>query len=130
MKDNILDKFEEFLHWWNQISENNIEYFMELGLDERQAIAFKYVDELVSDIKTNTVKLSDNQWKNIGWCKDLTACDTCQCDVLGTCKVKYSDKEEIHYTTNPIYKCECGCGYYYIDDHDYQICTNCGFRQR
>ena len=42
----------------------------------------------------------------IGWCKHLDECDTCQCDVLGTCKVKYSDTEEIHYS--PKNKCECG----------------------
>ena len=36
MKDPILYKFERFLNWWDEISENNIEYFMELGLDLRQ----------------------------------------------------------------------------------------------
>ena len=66
--------------------------------------------------------------KAIGWCKRLDECDTCQCDVLGTCKVKYSDTEEIHYS--PKNKCECGSMYHTINNYDYCVCTNCGYTWR
>ena len=57
MKDPILYKFERFLNWWDEISENNIEYFMELGLDLRQKEAFdefhQFVYELIKAKENN-----------------------------------------------------------------------------
>lgn len=53
----ILYKFERFLNWWDEISENNIEYFMELGLDLRQKEAFDEFHQFVYEL----IKAKENQ---------------------------------------------------------------------